>query len=96
MSLAWLLERTPADRERVIAEVKEAYNLRSRRVHGARITEKVAEAVAEVRAVDLLLRRAVMARILGEFDDKKWLGLFKATRIGTVVEGFDKVEWLGN
>jgi hypothetical protein len=96
MSLAWLLERTPAKREKVIADMKEAYNLRSRRVHGVRITEKVAEAVAEVRAVDLLLRRAIMARILSEFDDKAWLALFKATRIGTVVEGFDRVEWLAN
>jgi hypothetical protein len=94
MSLAWLLERTPADREKVIADVREAYNLRSRRVHGARITEKVAEVVSEVRAVDLLLRRAIMARILGEYDDKAWVALFKAARMGSEVDGFDRAEWL--
>ena len=94
MSLGWLLERTPVARERVITDLNKAYVLRSKRVHGARITETVREAVPHVRAVDLLLRRAVMVRLLGKYDDQTWVSLFKTARIGGITDDFDRAEWL--
>ncbi|MCH7688566.1 MAG: hypothetical protein IH899_18110 [Planctomycetes bacterium] len=40
MSLAWLLETDPARREELVKHIRDTYELRSKTVHGAKLSPK--------------------------------------------------------
>ncbi len=96
MSLAWLLGETPNDRNSIIEVVKHNYTLRSKKIHGAKISDKQRKkfSLENLLKFDILLRRAILAKSIAGLDDVAWIEKIKLARIGTTDEGFDRVTWV--
>jgi hypothetical protein len=54
-----------------------------------RISASAGKALEEIKEVDLLLRRAILARIAGKYDDDKWKELSRAARVGEIPVNLD-------
>jgi hypothetical protein len=96
MSVAWVLGEDADERQAILKAVKSAYDLRSKRVHGARLGKKDVRSAhfESVGLADRLLRRAIVARLLSTGDDGAWVRVFTAARVGALPNGFDQADWV--
>jgi len=95
LTLAWLLESEPAKREETLMHVKSTYELRSKTVHGVRLDSKTLNKVSfrPVLATDLLFRRAVLARLMLNAGEDRWLEVIRQSRLGFEIE-LDRADWM--
>jgi hypothetical protein len=95
LTLGWMLEIEPAKREKTLKLVKETYELRSKTVHGVRLDAKTLSkiSIAPVMATDLLFRRAILARLILNVDEDRWLETIRRTRLGFEIE-LDRADWV--
>ncbi len=95
LSIAWVLGNDPGERAKINSDIKKTYDLRSMRVHGVASQKSLkATDVKAVESADNLLRRSILAKIVGNFDDEQWRELFSGLRLGSVVDEFDRANWL--
>ncbi len=96
MSLAWLLGDTPGERKSIIEVVKHNYTLRNKKVHGAKISDKQRRkfSLNNLLEFDILLRRALLAKLIAGLDDSVWIEKIKDARVGGPDAAFDKVAWV--
>ena len=95
-SIAWILGTDPESRLAIIDSIKKAYTLRSKHVHGSKITQKDGNSVDAALEADLLLRRVLAARILTNTNDNSWVQMVKRARVGDLPEDFDPISWITN
>lgn len=95
ISLAWLLETDPLQRERLMIAVRETYSLRSKIVHGGKVNQKplTATATQAVILADRLFRRSILTHLLNNLDETKWIDTYRQARLGVPVS-LDTAEWV--
>lgn len=95
MSLAWLLETDPARREELVKHIRDTYELRSKTVHGAKLSPKSIKrlSIEPVLAADRLFRRAILAKIISGLNDNAWIETVRKLRVGHIIE-IDHIQWL--
>ncbi len=94
MSLGWLLGGDPIERQATAQAIKDAYEVRSKRVHGSEPETLKPKQIHGVIASDLLLRRAILAKLISGLDEGAWKEMFVQARFGRLPPDFDRAGWL--
>jgi hypothetical protein len=96
LSVAWILGETPEERDSILNLVKNNYDLRSKKVHGVKVTEKQKRkfSLESLFQFDVLVRRVILSKLVSRLNDKEWVEKIVQARIGNVDENFNRVEWI--